>query len=67
MTTLGTDGYGRSDLRQNLRDFFEVSSRHIAIAALKALADEGKISADTVAEAITKYQINSDAPFSLYR
>ena len=54
---LGTDGYGRSDTRTALRDFFEVDRNHVTVAALKALADEGKIDAKTVRMAIEKYGI----------
>jgi pyruvate dehydrogenase E1 component len=50
--TLGTDGYGRSDTRAKLRRFFEVSREYIAIAALKALADDGKLEASKVTEAM---------------
>jgi pyruvate dehydrogenase E1 component len=57
--TLGTDGYGRSDTRANLRDFFEVERRHVAIAALHALAEEGLVARATVAEAILRYGIDS--------
>jgi pyruvate dehydrogenase E1 component len=57
---LGTDGFGRSDTRQQLRDFFEVDRRHVAVAALKALADEGAIEAKTVQQAIEKYAIAAD-------
>jgi len=59
---LGTDGYGRSDLRSQLRKFFEVNRYYVAVAALKALADEGEIPAATVAQAITKYRIDPDKP-----
>lgn len=59
---LGTDGFGRSDTRAKLREFFEVNRYYVAVAALKALADEGKIKASVVAEAITKYGINPDKP-----
>jgi pyruvate dehydrogenase E1 component len=58
-TTLGTDGFGRSDSRAQLRDFFEVSAVHIVIAALQALAAEGSIAPDTVSRAITHYGIAS--------
>jgi len=51
---LGTDGYGRSDSREALRDFFEVDARYITVAALKALSDEGKLPAAKVAEAVKK-------------
>ncbi len=60
--TLGTDGFGRSDSREALRYFFEVDSRFIAIAALKALADDGVIPASTVAQAIAQYGIDPAKP-----
>ena len=60
--TLGTDGYGRSDTRAALRDFYEVSRTHIAIAALKALADEGAIKPAAVEQAIARYGVRPDAP-----
>jgi len=56
---LGTDGFGRSDYRVKLRKFFEVDRHYVAIAALKALADEGAIKPAVVAEAIAKYQIDA--------
>ena len=59
---LGTDGFGRSDTRERLRAFFEVDRRSVAVAALKALADEGTIAAGKVAEAISKYGLNPDKP-----
>lgn len=60
--TLGTDGFGRSDTRRELRKFFEVDRFHIVIAALKALADEGKISAKTISKAIKKYGMDAEKP-----
>ena len=60
--TLGTDGYGRSDARDALRKFFEVDERYIAVTALKALADEGKVDQKTVSSAIAKYGIDPDKP-----
>ncbi len=57
---LGTDGFGRSDSRANLRDFFEVDSRHVAVAALSALADQGKVGKEVVQQAIEKYGIQTD-------
>jgi pyruvate dehydrogenase E1 component len=60
--TLGTDGFGRSDTRENLREFFEVSRHWITVTALVALADEGKIDRKKVAEAIKKYNIDPDKP-----
>ena len=59
---LGTDGFGRSDMRSQLRKFFEVNRYYVAVAALKALADEGEIPAATVAQAIAKYRIDPDKP-----
>jgi pyruvate dehydrogenase E1 component len=59
---LGTDGFGRSDTRANLRDFFEVDSKHIAFATLTALADEGSISAQDVQDAIVKLGIDPSRP-----
>ena len=59
-TVLGTDGFGRSDTRVELRRHFEVNSVNIVVAALKALADEGTLPAVKVAEAIEKYGIDSD-------
>jgi len=59
---LGTDGYGRSDSRRALRDFFEVNARHIVLAALKALKDEGELEAADVEAAIEKLDIDIDKP-----
>jgi len=59
---LGTDGFGRSDSRDNLRRFFEVNRHYVAIAALKALAEDGEIPAIKVAEAIKKYGIDAEKP-----
>jgi pyruvate dehydrogenase E1 component len=60
--TLGTDGFGRSDSRAELRRFFEVDRRYIAVTALKALADEGKVDQKTVSDAISKYGIDPEKP-----
>ncbi|MGB4882743.1 MAG: pyruvate dehydrogenase (acetyl-transferring), homodimeric type [Neisseria sp.] len=57
---LGTDGFGRSDSRANLRDFFEVDSYHIAVAALNALANDDKIGKEVVQQAIEKYGIKTE-------
>jgi pyruvate dehydrogenase E1 component len=59
---LGTDGYGRSDSRRALRNFFEVDRQHVVLAALKALQDEGSVDARTVATAIKKLDIDTDKP-----
>ena len=60
--TLGTDGFGRSDTREQLRSFFEVNRKYVAVAALKALAEEGTIPAATVTQAIRKYGIDAAKP-----
>jgi len=59
---LGTDGYGRSDYRRMLRQFFEVNREFVALAALKKLADAGTVPAATVSEAIRKYGIDPNKP-----
>jgi pyruvate dehydrogenase E1 component len=59
---LGTDGFGRSDMRSQLRKFFEVNRWYVAVAALKALADDGAIKPARVAEAIEKYRIDPNKP-----
>jgi pyruvate dehydrogenase E1 component len=63
---LGTDGFGRSDYRVKLREFFEVDRHHVVVTALKALADEGVVEASVVQEAIDRYGIDagSDAPWT---
>ncbi|HNE17123.1 MAG TPA: pyruvate dehydrogenase (acetyl-transferring), homodimeric type [Rhodocyclaceae bacterium] len=60
--TLGTDGFGRSDTREKLRHFFEVDRYWVTLAALKALADEGKIDRDKVAAALVKYSLDPSKP-----
>jgi pyruvate dehydrogenase E1 component len=59
---LGTDGFGRSDYRVKLRGFFEVNRYYVAVAALKALADDGAIKAEQVEAAIKKYQLDTERP-----
>ena len=59
---LGTDGFGRSDTREKLRQFFEVDRYYVTVASLKALAEDGKISSEKVVEAINKYNIDPDKP-----
>ena len=59
---LGTDGYGRSDSRRKLRDFFEVDRRWIVLSALKALVDEGALEAEVLGRAVKKYDINLNKP-----
>jgi pyruvate dehydrogenase E1 component len=57
---LGTDGFGRSDSRKKLRDFFEVDRRWVTLAALQALADRGAIERKVLAEAIAKFGIDPE-------
>ncbi|HEX4108625.1 MAG TPA: pyruvate dehydrogenase (acetyl-transferring), homodimeric type [Solirubrobacteraceae bacterium] len=58
---LGTDGFGRSDYRRQLRRFFEVDRHHVALAALHALSLEGNLEPDTVAQAIARYELDAEA------
>ena len=60
--SLGTDGFGRSDSREALRDFFEVDCNHIVIAALKALTEKQEIEKSVLLGAIKKYKIMNDKP-----
>ncbi|HEY3326823.1 MAG TPA: pyruvate dehydrogenase (acetyl-transferring), homodimeric type [Novimethylophilus sp.] len=60
--TLGTDGFGRSDSREALRRHFEVDRYYVTLAALKALADDGKLPVTKAAEAIKKYGIDPNKP-----
>jgi len=60
--SLGTDGFGRSDSREALRDFFEVDRYHIIIAALKALVERKEIEKSILIEALKKYKIVNDKP-----
>jgi pyruvate dehydrogenase E1 component len=59
---LGTDGYGRSDSRAQLRRHFEVDAQHIVLASLRALADEGKLDVATVKSAMKKFDIDPERP-----
>ncbi len=61
---LGTDGFGRSDTRAALRRFFEVDRQHIALAALQALAEDGALPAETVAEALAAFGLDANAAAS---
>jgi pyruvate dehydrogenase E1 component len=61
-TVLGTDGFGRSDTREQLRSFFEVDRYWITVAALRSLVDEGQIKATQVTEALKKYGLDPAKP-----
>lgn len=63
---LGTDGYGRSDSRENLRRHFEVNAGYIVVAALNELAKQGELKKAVVAEAIKKFGIDADKTNPLY-
>src|SRR5207244_7013730 len=60
LTALGTDGFGRSDSRAALRDFFEVDYRYVIVATLGALARDGKLDASIVGQAIKAHSINPE-------
>jgi pyruvate dehydrogenase E1 component len=62
LTSLGTDGFGRSDTRHALRRFFEVDAEHVAVAALERLAAAGTIDRSRVAEAITELGLDPELP-----
>jgi pyruvate dehydrogenase E1 component len=59
---LGTDGFGRSDTRAKLREFFEVDRRYVTVAALKALADDGELATSVVVDALRRYEIDTKKP-----
>ena len=63
--TLGTDGYGRSDTRKELRKFFEVNKKSIVVNTLSALSKEQKIASKVVNDAIKKYKIDPEKPYPI--
>ena len=62
LTTLGTDGFGRSESRAGLRNFFEVDYRYVIVATLAALAREGAIDPSVVTQAMATYDVNPETP-----
>jgi pyruvate dehydrogenase E1 component len=62
LNALGTDGFGRSENRASLREFFEVDYRYVILATLGALARDGKIDAGTVQQALKTHNINPEKP-----
>jgi len=62
LMTLGTDGFGRSEGRAALRDFFEVDAKHIVLATLTGLLREGQITADCVRTAVKELGIDPEKP-----
>lgn len=67
LTILGTDGYGRSDTRPQLRKFFEVDRYHVVVAALQALAKEGKIERSVVQKALNHFGIDTETTHPVTR
>ncbi|SFR50520.1 pyruvate dehydrogenase (acetyl-transferring), homodimeric type [Thiomicrospira sp. ALE5] len=63
---LGTDGFGRSDTREQLRKFFEVNRYYIVLEALKALKAQGKIKAEVLEKAIAQYGLDAEKPFPIH-
>jgi pyruvate dehydrogenase E1 component len=59
LLSLGTDGFGRSESRQALRDFFEVDHRHVALAALYGLVEAGKLKPAILGKALKKLEIDT--------
>ena len=62
ITVLGTDGFGRSETRAGLREFFEVDCRYVVLATLAALARDGQLAPDVVQQAMTTHEINPEKP-----
>ena len=63
---LGTDGYGRSDSRENLRRHFEVNAGYVVVAALTELVKQGSVEKSVVSEAIKKFDIDTSKTNPLY-
>jgi pyruvate dehydrogenase E1 component len=66
IVALGTDGFGRSETRAALRDFFEVDARFVTLATLNALAKDGKVKPEVVRQAIKDLEINTEKADPLY-
>jgi pyruvate dehydrogenase E1 component len=66
LTTLGTDGFGRSDTRPNLRRYFEVDAELTAIATLYALYQKQALPADVVEKALNQLAVDPEKPFPFY-
>src|SRR5947207_8910654 len=65
LTTLGTDGFGRSDTRERLRRFFEIDASHAVIATLYALCQKGSVDKKLVQQAIKDLGVDPEKPFPL--
>ena len=66
-TSLGTDGYGRSDTREALRRFFEVDAGHVVVGVLSALLADGKAGADEVRAAMERHGIDPETDDPTHR
>jgi pyruvate dehydrogenase E1 component len=66
LTSLGTNGYGRSDSRPALRDFFEVDARYVVFATLTGLAKKGRVDRDVLIQAMTDLEIDPEKPNPMY-
>jgi pyruvate dehydrogenase E1 component len=60
LVALGTDGFGRSETRAALREFFEVDYRYVIVATLAALARDGKLDPSAVEQAMKAHNVNSE-------
>jgi pyruvate dehydrogenase E1 component len=67
LTSLGTDGFGRSETREGLRRFFEVDAEHVALAALSRLARDGAIDRETAARAVGELGLDPEVPDPILR
>ena len=65
LTVLGTDGFGRSDTRENLRRFFEVDASSVVVATLYALAQKGELPREVVAQAIQDLGVDPEKAFPI--
>jgi pyruvate dehydrogenase E1 component len=65
LTVLGTDGFGRSDTRENLRRFFEVDASSVVVATLYALAQKGELPREVVAQAIKDLGVDPEKAFPI--
>ncbi|MEM7378627.1 MAG: pyruvate dehydrogenase (acetyl-transferring), homodimeric type, partial [Pseudomonadota bacterium] len=65
-TVLGTDGYGRSDTREKLREFFEVNRFYVVVAALHSLAEDNKVPRSLVGDAMKRYTLNGSKPDPMF-
>ena len=60
--SLGTDGFGRSDTRENLRHFFEIDRYYIVLTAIRALVDNGEVEKNMIEKVMRKYNLDPEKP-----